>query len=161
MRRTVFFISDSTGITAATLGNSLLTQFDGLDFKRITLPFVDNQETARAALSRIEAAAAHDGARPLVFATMADPDLLDFLAGGGALVLDLFRVFIGPLEAELSRPSSHAKGRFHGMVDNSSYDVRMDTLNFALTHDDGMSTARYPQADLVLLGVSRAGKTPT
>jgi [pyruvate, water dikinase]-phosphate phosphotransferase / [pyruvate, water dikinase] kinase len=161
MRRTVFFVSDSTGITAETLGNSLLTQFDGLDFKRITLPFVDNQETARAALSRIETAAVQDGARPLVFATMADPDLLDFLTDGRALVLDLFRVFIGRLEAELGRTSSHAKGRFHGMADNSTYDVRMDTLNFALTHDDGMSTARYPQADLVLLGVSRAGKTPT
>ncbi|MFH0341597.1 MAG: pyruvate, water dikinase regulatory protein [Chromatiales bacterium] len=161
MRRTVFFVSDSTGITAETLGNSLLTQFDGLDFKRITLPFVDNQETARSALSMIETAAAQDGARPLVFATMADPDLLDFFTRGRALVLDLFRVFIGPLEAELGRPSSHAKGRFHGMADNSTYDVRMDTLNFALTHDDGMSTARYPQADLVLLGVSRAGKTPT
>ncbi len=160
MRRTVLFVSDSTGITAETLGNSLLTQFDGLDFKRITLPFVDNQETARSALSMIETAASQDGARPLVFATMADPDLLDFFTGE-ALVLDLFRVFIGPLEAELGRPSSHAKGRFHGMADNSTYDVRMDTLNFALTHDDGMSTARYPQADLVLLGVSRAGKTPT
>lgn len=161
MTRTVFFVSDGTGITAETLGHSLLTQFEDLAYREITLPFIDGPENALAAVNLINRAAAADGCRPIVYATLTGPNLLDLIDASNALVLDLFGVFIPPLEAELGQRSVHAKGRSHGLVDKVSYDVRIEAINFALNHDDGASTRRYRQADVILTGVSRTGKTPT
>jgi regulator of PEP synthase PpsR (kinase-PPPase family) len=161
MPRTIFFISDGTGITAETLGRALLTQFDGLVYHQITLPFIDTPEKAVNAVELIQWAGSDDGERPVVFSSFTDPTLLELVAGSNALVLDLFSVFIGSLEAEFSLHSSHAKGRLHGMADAASYDTRIQAINFSLQHDDGASTAHYHQADVILTGVSRTGKTPT
>jgi regulator of PEP synthase PpsR (kinase-PPPase family) len=161
MRRTVFFVSDGTGITTETLGHSLLTQFSGLEYRQLTLPFVDGLKTAEAALSLINRTAEEDGVRPIVFASLTAPELVDLLASANALVLDIFGGFLRSLETELGSRAEHAKGRSHGLVDKASYDVRIAALNFALSHDDGTNVERYRQADVVLLGVSRTGKTPT
>jgi regulator of PEP synthase PpsR (kinase-PPPase family) len=161
MRRTVFFISDGTGITAETLGHSLLTQFSGFDYEQVTLPFIDSVENAEAALALVNRAAREDGVRPIVYASLTDPGLVDLLMSANALVLDIFGGFLRSLEAELGTLADHAKGRSHGLVDKALYDVRIAALNFALSHDDGANVERYRQADVVLLGVSRTGKTPT
>ncbi len=161
MPRTIFIISDGTGITAETLGHALLTQFEGMEYQQIILPFVDTPEKTANALELIQWAWGEDGARPVVFSTFTDPTLLELVAGSNALVLDLFSIFIGNLEAEFGLHSTHAKGRLHGMVDAASYDTRMQAINFSLQHDDGASTAHYHQADVILTGVSRTGKTPT
>lgn len=160
-QRTVFFISDGTGITAETLGNSLMTQFEGLEYKRITLPFIDSEDAARMALGMVNRAAEQDRVRPIVYATLTDPTLFAVLGQADARVIDVFGAFLPPLEDELGRGSTHAKGRSHGLIDKVQYDVRMEALNFALNHDDGMSADRVRQADVVLVGVSRSGKTPT
>ncbi len=161
MKRTVFYVSDSTGITAETLGHSLLTQFEGIEFVPQTLPFIEDAATLESAIERIDAATSADGVRAIVFSTLTDPTLLPRLARARALVLDLFSVFIRPLEHELETGSSHATGRSHGVVDRASYEIRIGAVNFALAHDDGSSTHHYDQADIILVGVSRAGKTPT
>ncbi|HKJ95341.1 MAG TPA: pyruvate, water dikinase regulatory protein [Gammaproteobacteria bacterium] len=159
-KRTVFFVSDRTGITAETLGHSLLTQFDA-DFEQVTLPFTDSLERADSAIKRIEAANAASGQRSIVFTTVIDSEIRNRLRRVDAVMFDFFDTFIAPLEAELDMHSSHSIGRSHGMVDNRSYDVRIDAMNYALSHDDGAIVRQYDEADVILVGVSRCGKTPT
>lgn len=158
-KRTAFFISDRTGLTAEMLGRSLLTQFDSIEFQRITLPYIDTEDKARAAVARINATAQTDGQRPLLFSTLLLPQVRDIIKDSDALILDLFEMFIAPLEAELGTPSSHAVGRSHGV--GASYTARMDAVNYALSHDDGGITRDLHRADIILIGVSRCGKTPT
>lgn len=159
-KRTVFFISDRTGITAETLGHSLLTQFDE-PFEQITLPFTDTAERVEAAVKHVGEAFEASGLRPIVFSTVIDGAIREHLQKADALLFDFFDTFIAPMELELGVRSSHTVGRSHGMVDNRSYDTRIDAMNFALSHDDGAVTRQYDQADVILVGVSRSGKTPT
>lgn len=160
-RRTVFFVSDRTGITAEVLGKTLLTQFPGVEFRKRTLPFVDSAEKARAALAEINAAASSEPVRPIVVSTLIADDLRALITSADALCLDLFAGYIGRLESELKLVSSHAIGLTHGMGSVSAYERRMAALNYALAHDDGISTTNYADVDSILVGVSRTGKTPT
>jgi [pyruvate, water dikinase]-phosphate phosphotransferase / [pyruvate, water dikinase] kinase len=160
-RRTVFFVSDRTGITAEMLGNSLLSQFEGVTFLRQTIPFVDTPEKIDEILRRIDENAAAEGRRPLVFSSIVDDAMSAQLGRANALVLDLFQVFIAPLESELGVKSSHAAGRTHGIANSLEYFARMEAINFTQTHDDGATTRDLAKAQVILIGVSRCGKTPT
>lgn len=160
-RRTVFFLSDQTGVTAETLGHSLLTQFEGQQFEKITLPFIDSVDKAEAALRQINAVSAEEGVRPIIFSTLIDNNLRKLFRGASALYLGFFESFVGPMERELQVESSHMVGRAHGMTDAVAYDKRIEATNFALTYDDGAKTTGYEDADVILIGVSRTGKTPT
>lgn len=159
-RRTAFFVSDRTGITAEMLGHSLLTQFDQVGFTEVTLPFVDSEASARASVERINQAAREDGTRPLVFSTLVSEALSDIVREADGFYIDCFQAFIAPLEAELGVPSSHAVGRSHSVRDNA-YLGRMEAVNFALASDDGQDPRKLAGADIVLVGISRCGKTPT
>ncbi len=160
-RRTVFFISDGTGITAQMLGHSLLTQFEGVEFNQVTLPFVDSTEKAEDCLARIEAEAANGNGQPVVFSTLVNQDVRLVLRKANALFLDFFETFIDPLEAGLGLKSSHTIGRSHSAMDKKEYHQRIEAINFAMAHDDGASHRELGQADVILIGVSRSGKTPT
>jgi len=160
-KRTAFFISDRTGITAEMLGHSLLTQFDQISFEERALPFVDTVELAQRAAEQIEEAARVDGARPLVFSTLVDSNLSAIITRTSALYLDCFQMFITPLEAELGVKSSHTVGKSHSAANVKQYYSRIDAVNFTLTHDDGSSTRELAGSDIILVGVSRCGKTPT
>ena len=159
--RTVFFVSDQTGVTAETLGNSLLTQFDGVEFKPVTVPFVDTVDKAIQVARRIDLTASKEGIRPIVFTSFVQDEVRAPLLQCQGLVLDFFEAFLAPLEAELDLKSSHTLGRAHGMQDKPSYDSRIDATNFAMEADDGHTTRHYNRADVILTGVSRSGKTPT
>ena len=159
MPRSAFFVSDRTGLTAEVLGRSLLSQFEGMAFHRITLRYIDTEDKARAAVAQINAAADADGLRPLVFSTLTTPALRTIIGESNALMLDLFEMFITPIEAELGAQSSHAIGRSHRA--GATYTSRMDAVNFALDHDDGGISRHLERAGIVLVGVSRCGKTPT
>jgi len=158
--RPVYFVSDGTGITAETIGNSLLTQFAGAQFERQRLPFIDTREKARQAADVIRAGGLHHGSRPIIINTVVDSELTTVLAASGALILDVFAPFMGPLEAELGQDRQPTVGQAHALVDFEAYERRMDATNFALTHDDGIDLD-YDDADVLLIGVSRSGKTPT
>jgi len=160
-QRTVFFVSDQTGVTAETLGHSLLTQFDGVEFKPITVPFVDSVDKALEVSRRINLNAEQAGVRPIVFTSFVQDEVRAPLLESKGLVLDFFEAFLGPLEAELEAQSSHTLGKAHGMADVTSYNLRIDATNFAMDADDGHSVRHYDQADVILTGVSRSGKTPT
>jgi len=160
-RRTVFFVSDQTGVTAETMGHSLLTQFDGLEFRQVTLPFISTADKAEEAVRKINATAVDDGMRPIVFSTLVRAEVRSIVKRSDGLFLDFFDAFLGPLESELKVKSSEREGRAHGIADQLVYSTRIEATNFALAADDGGVTADYQRADVVLVGVSRSGKTPT
>jgi regulator of PEP synthase PpsR (kinase-PPPase family) len=159
--RTVFFVSDQTGVTAETMGHSLLTQFDALKFRPITLPFISTLDKAEEAVRRIDLTAAQEGVRPIVFSTLVQDELRAVVKRAQGLFLDFFDPFLGPLEIELAMRSSHTSGRAHSMSDTNAYTMRINATNFALANDDGIGARDYEHADVVLIGVSRSGKTPT
>ena len=159
--RTVFFLSDQTGVTAETLGHSLLTQFDSENFRQVTLPFIDSDDKALEAVEKINAAAEGEVSRPIVFSTLVQDELRAVVKQANGLHLDIFDVFLEPLEKELQQKSTHTAGRAHGMSDIESYMKRIEATNFALANDDGGITRNYDMADVILIGVSRSGKTPT
>ncbi|HVI60248.1 MAG TPA: pyruvate, water dikinase regulatory protein [Luteimonas sp.] len=158
--RPVFYVSDGTGITAETIGHSLLTQFADTRFTTDRIPFVDSPERARETAERIRAIGEQQGVRPVVVSSCVDPELTTLLAESGALILDIFAPFIEPLERELGLQRKSQVGQAHGMVDFETYHSRINAMNYALTHDDGVSI-NYDDADVILVAVSRAGKTPT
>jgi len=160
-QRSVFFVSDGTGITAETLGHSVMTQFETLRYRQLRVPFIDSVEKARETVARIAEAGRRDGQRPIVFSTLVDPRVSAELRAADALFLDLFDSFVGPIEAELGLKSNHSIGRSHKISDAENYKQRIEAINFSLAHDDGQSAKGLAQADVILVGVSRSGKTPT
>ncbi|HET7832973.1 MAG TPA: pyruvate, water dikinase regulatory protein [Gallionella sp.] len=158
--RTIFFVSDGTGITAETVGNGLLSQFEGINFRQVRYPFVDSREKAEDCVAHIQEAGQQEGIRPLVIMTMINAEISAVLRQANALFLDLFEAFIAPLEQELGVKSTHTVGRTHGQS-HREYNTRIAAVNFALAHDDGVSDADLKNADIILVGVSRSGKTPT
>ena len=160
-RRTVFFVSDGTGITAQMLGHSLLTQFEGVEFNQVTLPFIDNVDKARDCLERIERESLRSDGQPIVFSTLVNGDVREVVRQANALFVDFFETFIGPLEGGLGIKSSHTIGRSHSAMDKQVYKQRIEAVNFSLAHDDGSSHRELGEADVILVGVSRSGKTPT
>ena len=160
-RRTVFFISDSTAITAETLGHSLLTQFDHVIYEHVTLPFIDTGAKAGSVVNQINLEEKRTGLPPIVFSTLINREIRQTIMNSRGICFDLFETFITKLEKELSVESSQVIGRYHSLVNSGSYDIRIDAINYALGSDDGICTKGYDRADIVLVGVSRAGKTPT
>lgn len=161
MKRTVFFISDGTGITAETLGHSLLTQFDQVQFDNVTIPYIDTPAKAKSAVAQINSTAKKDGTRPIIFSTLVNPSIRSLISTSKGLLLDFFKTFMDSLETELKiAPTPHI-GRMHGLVDYKAYMMRIEAVNYALNHDDGLRPQNYDKADLILVGVSRCGKTPT
>jgi [pyruvate, water dikinase]-phosphate phosphotransferase / [pyruvate, water dikinase] kinase len=159
-RRTIFFVSDQTGVTAETLGHSLMTQFEGQEFRPVTLPFVSSVDKAQEVVRRINRTAAEEGLRPIIFSTLVQDDLRGTVMTANGLFLDLFSAFVGPLERELNTRSTHRAGRAHGIADLAAYTARINATNFALANDDGTG-GDYALADVIMVGVSRVGKTPT
>ena len=160
--RTVFFVSDGTGITAETFGNSILAQFP-VKARHVRRPFVDTVEKARQVRDEIGGAARAEGQRPIVFITLANDDVRDVIASPACagLVLDMIRTFVEPLEQEFGIRSNHRVGRFSDTARSQEYHERIEAINFSLAHDDGQSARNLEAADVILVGVSRSGKTPT
>lgn len=158
--RTAFFVSDGTGITAETFAHSVLSQFD-MPFRQIRLPFVDSVDKAQQALRRINETYVVDGQRPIVFSTLVKTELSDIVRTSQGLYMDLIQTFVEPLEQELGMKSMHTIGRSHTPADSAEYRDRIEAINFSLAHDDGQSNRNLAQADVILVGVSRSGKTPT
>jgi regulator of PEP synthase PpsR (kinase-PPPase family) len=159
--RTVFFISDGTGITAETLGHSLLAQFPDVRFRQVRIPFVDSLDKGIDCANQIRETAERDGVRPVVINTLVNAETVSCIRKADAFFIDLLEKFIEPLERELGHSSTHTVGRFHGIADSLNYMSRIDAINFTMAHDDGVSDKELALADVILVGVSRSGKTPT
>jgi len=161
IKRTVFFISDRTAITAETFGHSLLIQFDDVEFQKVTLPFIDTVWKAQDALEHINDAKEQTGQRPIIFSTIVNDQIRKLILSSEAAAVDLFETFIGTLEEELRVHPTLGGGSSHHTTAGEELDIRINAVNYALTNDDGITTKNYDKADVVLVGVSRTGKTPT
>ena len=159
--RTAFFISDGTGITAETFANAILAQFE-IKPHRIRMPFIDSVDKAHQAVHQINHCAKVDGSRPLVFTTVVNMEVLAVLKSDcKGMLIDMFGTFIAPIEAELGIKSNHRVGRFSDVTRSKEYHDRIEAINFTLAHDDGQTHVDLANSDLILIGVSRSGKTPT
>lgn len=156
----VFFLSDSTGISAETMGNALLIQFPECRFDRTTLPFIGSVEEARQVVAMLDEAM--DGpVTPLVFCTAADDVVRHELLQTKAPVLDLFEMHMSRVEEILGVRGERRAARLHGVGDIKRYNTRMAAVEFTIEHDDGQSVRALESADVILLAPSRCGKTPT
>lgn len=161
MKRAVFYISDSTGITAETLGHSLIIQFPQFEFEQIPIPYINSEARAYEVVAQINEASQVNQAKSIVFSTLAKPEIRNVFIGSDCLFMDFFNILIGPLETELQSKYAQNIGKFHTINNVKAYDARIAAIEFALKTDDGVNTKDYSNAELILLGVSRSGKTPT
>ncbi len=160
-QRTVFFISDGTGITAETFGNAVMAQFE-MQARRVRLPFIDTTDKAYQALRQINHCAEIENTRPIVFSTLVNEQVLEvFQTHCKGMLLDTFGTFVHPLEQELGVKSNHRVGRFSDVSKSQKYHDRIEAINFSLAHDDGQTHQDLSLSDVILIGVSRSGKTPT
>jgi hypothetical protein len=159
--RRVFFVSDRTGLTAESYGKCLLAQFPALEFETTTLAFVDTPEKAEQAKAQINAANITDGEEPIVFSTLISDEEQEIVESADAHVISLFHSFLGSLEGVFNTAASHKQGASRISYNDRTYQRRLDAIDFALSHDDGVMLDHYDQADIILAGVSRCGKTPT
>lgn len=158
--RIVFIVSDGTGITAENFSQSILAQFEA-SFKHIRVPFVDSTEKAHDAVSSINQVASKYAVQPIVFTTLVNPELNAIVSKANGLILDMFQTFVAPLEHALGIKSTHAMNRLHHNADTEAYKNRIEAINYSLAHDDGQSNKNLAEADVILVGISRVGKTPT
>lgn len=159
--RSVYFVSESTGITAEAYGHSLLSQFGDVDFITRYTPFINTREKAQALSNELAHRAEAEGQRPIVFATMIDQDINAVLKHADCHYFELFDRFMDDLVAAVGTEPSRKSGISHGLINPENYEARIDTINYALNNDDGMRLNKFDQADVILIGVSRSGKTPT
>ncbi len=158
--RPVYFVSDSTGVTAETLGNALLANFPGVSFRRRTIPFVDTAAGAEAVVRAIDEAAA-TGPLPILFRTVKSVRVRDVLTTAHATHIDLLGGHLTELEETLGTTASEQLGQFHTVGDSETYFARMRAVEYAIEHDDGQSYRALDQADVIIIAPSRCGKTPT
>ena len=158
MRR-AFIVSDRTGISADAMCNALLEQFKDIPIRQYSRPFIDTPTKAQDLIMEIQSFAEKDGVHPIVFASISNQEISQIVKTAPALHLSFFDAFLTPLEQELGATAQRIiQSRVHNV---QKYDARMEAVNFALNHDDGSSDADMQQADVILMGVSRSGKTPT
>jgi [pyruvate, water dikinase]-phosphate phosphotransferase / [pyruvate, water dikinase] kinase len=159
--RTVFLLSDGTGITAETFAKAILNQFE-TSTRLVRLPFTDTVDKAFQAVRDINHMAEREGKRPIVFTTLVNMEVLEVVrTHSQGMLLDMFGTFVAPLEAELGIKSNHRVGRFSDASKSREYHDRIEAINFSLAHDDGQSNRDLEGSDVILVGVSRSGKTPT
>lgn len=158
MKKTIYFISDHTGLTVEGLARTLLSQFDLKDVEYRVKPYIDSVNKAEALLVEI---LQHPADERLVFSSLTDKAVAEVFAAAEVDLIDLFAAFIPRLEKKLGQKASGKTGLAHSARDYHNYMLRIDALNFALTHDDGLNNKHYQQAEVVLVGVSRSGKTPS
>ena len=159
--RHAIFISDRTGLTAEGMGDALLNQFDDIEFKRFTYPFIDTPEKAERVVAEVNKIADGCNLRPIIFTSIVSEDIRHIIRNCNGLHLSFFDAFINKLEEELGTQAVLQVGRTHGIQNTERYDARMEAVNFSLNHDDGVSDKDLKDADVILMGVSRSGKTPT
>lgn len=161
IERTVYLVSDSTGITAETFSNAVLSQFDTIKFKQIHLPFIFSIEKAKEVVNRINQNALDTGNQPIVFSTLVNHEIMNTVRSANGIFLDIFGTFVSNIEQLIGHKSNNSIGRSHNVTNTEKYRNRIDAINFSLSHDDGQFVHQLNQADVILIGVSRCGKTPT
>jgi regulator of PEP synthase PpsR (kinase-PPPase family) len=161
MKRYVFMISDGTGLTVEGLANSLITQFENIKFIKQTIPYIDDLEKAQFAINKINEAYEISGEKPLVFMTFVNCEIKKKIKQSNAYIIDLYSRFLSELEQELGVKPTSTVGKTYAVINPETYSNRIEAIDYALLHDDGIRPKDYDKADIILIGVSRSGKTPS
>lgn len=161
MIRKIYLISDGTGITASSIAQSVITQFENIEFDIVNLPYIDTIQKANDTVRHINQTHDFKQGEPIIITTIVDNQMVALIRQIEGLHFDMIQAFVEPLEKSLGVQSSHSIGQAHGIKNYEKYKQRIDALNFTLNTDDGASINHYKYADLILIGVSRSGKTPT
>ena len=161
MQRTVFFISDGTGITAESFGQSLIAQFECYEFQYITFPYIDSLVKTVEVIEQIHNVNTIEKIRPIVFMTVLNEEINQLLHTSDAYIIDPFQIFLPGLEDEFGQYPIYRTGKKRSTIHSHSYHRRIEAVQFALNNDDGAKTKNYDKADIILLGASRSGKTPS
>ena len=155
----VFYISDGTAITAEVFGHAVLSQFP-VEFEALTVPFVETILKAEKVKQQINDSYITTGLRPVVFHSIVNPEIRDIIYSSEGLDYDFLNTFVSPLEKQLGIEAKPVINRTHGQG-NMGYDSRMEAINYTMENDDGQTMKHMDEADIILLGVSRCGKTPS
>lgn len=157
----IFYVSDNTALTAKTLGKSLLSQFENIYFMEYLRPFINTQKKVLQLCDEINILAKQDEQSPIIFVSTVNHKILDILHEKFSNVIDILSPFVAHLELIINKKSSKRAGLAYKMNNIKEYDERIMAIDFTLDTDDGLKINNYDNADIVLLGVSRCGKTPT
>lgn len=160
-RRDVFYVSDGTAITCETLGHVVLGQF-AVQPNEKTFPFVESDEKLSELLKQIQRSYQLHGVKPLVFFSMVIPEMRTRLLQAPAHFYDVLESIVQrvSLDIEMEPAPKLQRSRSVGK-DSDTYFDRIAAIEYTLAHDDGVSLKDLDRADIILLGVSRSGKTPT
>jgi len=160
-RRDVFYVSDGTAITCETLGHAVLGQFPFIANEQ-TIPFVENTTKALQVVQRINQAKKETGSQPVVFLSTVVPEVKAILMTADANIYDVLSMLVEPIQKDLQLEATPKLQRSRSVSkDEKAYYDRISAVEYTLSHDDGISLKNIEEADLILLGVSRSGKTPT
>jgi regulator of PEP synthase PpsR (kinase-PPPase family) len=159
--RSVFYISDQTGITTEKLGSALLVHFADIEFRKETFPFSNTSAKVNQVLIKARNRYMIDGVKPIIISSMVDEKLRKLLNVDYAISIDFFESFIPKLETELGTKANMLTGTVHSIGNEDKYNHRIDAIHYSLENDDGVSSKHYDEADIIIIGVSRVGKTPT
>ncbi|MBU0482301.1 MAG: pyruvate, phosphate dikinase/phosphoenolpyruvate synthase regulator [Proteobacteria bacterium] len=153
----IYYISDSTGIMITNLAQSMLCQFPEISFHEEKFPYVRSVKDAKKTLEYILAQSL--GRRPIVFSTIMDQEVRNVFRSPEVEFFDVFDFLLEPLENCLEARALRVPG-FSRHGDNVTMARRVEAIHFCLDHDDGTRINEFDDADVILLGVSRSGKTP-
>lgn len=161
-KKTVFFISDGTGITAETFAHSVLVQFEeNYNFTQIREPYVSTEEKARLVSQKINEKANEEGEPPLAFSTLIHTNIANHIKSSNCIYIDLLEPFVSLISNKLNVKPSIKENLLHSNVHDKNYQNRIEAINFTLEHDDGQFVYALEHAEIILVGVSRSAKTPT
>lgn len=161
MPKTIIYLSDGTGITAETVGHSLLTQFKDVSIRSVTIPYVDSVDKAKLALDKINTIYEQDQSIPIIIATLVNNEVNEIINQSKGKMFELYDILLDPFAKSLDGQLSHTIGKSHGIHDSKIHQARIDAINFTMQTDDGVNIENYKNADIILTGPSRSGKTPT
>ncbi|KAB2113205.1 posphoenolpyruvate synthetase regulatory kinase/phosphorylase PpsR [Vibrio alginolyticus] len=159
--RDVFYVSDGTAITCETLGHVVLGQFPFIPNEK-TFPFVESQDKATDVVKEIETSYQRNGVKPLVFFSIVVPKVREMLLEAPAYSYDVLESIVQKVQDDIQMAPKPKLQRSRSVgKDSDTYFDRIAAIEYTLAHDDGITLKGLEQADIILLGVSRSGKTPT
>jgi len=153
----VYYISGSTALLAEDMGQALLCQFQEISFHEEKIPFIKTKEDAEKALEHIREQSG--GRRPLIFCTIMDQQIRRILDSPEVEFFDVFGSILDRLETCLETKALRVPG-YSRTIDDMTLAKRVEAIHFSIEHDDGTRTREYDEAEVILVGVSRSGKTP-
>jgi regulator of PEP synthase PpsR (kinase-PPPase family) len=152
----IYIVSGGKGLAGNNMVQSLLIQYPNNNVPVNIVPQVHDEKQI---VELVLKAKSEDG---IITHTLVDRRLRDFpkqtCKENGVKQVDYMGKLADYLDEKLSIPSLQSPGLYREI--NQQYYERIDAIEFTLNHDDGLRPHKLHNAEIVLTGVSRSGKTP-